>query len=392
MTFGLASAGYTAPRQADYLSIIRGRLDAELTSLGVTELPDYERDTFEGQVTEIMSYLLGQQSEADQAVYDARSVANATGLQLANLALIVGVQRIEATYGTVTLTVTGTAGTLIAQGKVVEGGGTDGVARWALSESVTIPAGGSTTVVAVAQTKGAIIATSGQIDAIVTPVSGWTAVTNAAAATPGRDRESDAALRIRRQRSLQAAGSGSTAAILAALLALDFVTGAVVVDNKTDASVTSDGLTIAAYGVAAVVAPNTLTTAQKESVADAIYGKLGAGTYTSGSTTATVTKADGRSETIRFTMASDSAVNVAFVLSMEAGYLAADVEDALTEAVTDYFLTLGVGATVYPSPLIALAMAIDGIANVTTLTLDGGSSPVTHTAVEQPTLGTLGVS
>jgi hypothetical protein len=43
---------------------------------------------------------------------------------------------------------------------------------------------------------------------------------------------------------------------------------------------------------------------------------------------------------------------------------------------------------VYPTPLIALAASIDGIANVTSLLLDGGASPVTHDADEQPTLGT----
>lgn len=390
-TYGLTAAGYTAPRQADYLAIIRGRFDAALADLGYTETPDYERDTFEGQITEIMAYLLGELASGNQAVYDARSPANATGLQLDNLALIVGVPRNEATYGTVELTLTGTTGTIITAGKVVEGGGSDGKARWVLTEDVTLVAGTGTGT-ARAEFKGQVIATAGQVDAIVTPVSGWTAVTNAAAADPGQERETDAELRVRRQQSLSAAGAGSTAAILAALLDLDFVSGAVVRDNKTSASVTTDGITIAAFGVACVVAPNTLTTAQKTSVVEAIYEHLGAGTPTSGTTSSTVTKRDARTESINFYLAADSNVTVAFTLLMESGYVAADVEEDLEELVTDYFLTLGVGASVYPSPIIALAMAIDGIANVTTLLLNGGAGAVTHTALQQPVLSTFSVA
>ena len=48
---------------------------------------------------------------------------------------------------------------------------------------------------------------------------------------------------------------------------------------------------------------------------------------------------------------------------------------------------LAPGDTVYPSPLIALAMTIDGIANVTSLLLAGGAIPVPMNANQQPTLG-----
>jgi hypothetical protein len=98
--FGLTDAGYIAPRAADFLTTIRSLYNQELIDLGYTEAPDYERDTFLGATSEIMAFLLGQLGEATQAIYDARSVANATGLQLASLALIVGVPRNEATHST----------------------------------------------------------------------------------------------------------------------------------------------------------------------------------------------------------------------------------------------------------------------------------------------------
>lgn len=390
MTFGLTAAGYTAPRQADFLTIIQDAYDARLVALGFTVLPDWERDTFLGEMSEILAFELGQLAEANQAVYDARSVANATGLQLDNLALIVGVPRDEPTKGTVTMTCTGTDGTAITQGKIVEGGGDDGKARWVASQDATIGdiTTGTVDVVFVAEEAGVIVATAGQIDTIVTSVDGWDACTNAASADPGTARETDSELRARRQRALQAAGSTSTNAILAALLNLDDVTGATVVDNPTGTATTVDGIAVDPYAVAAVVAPDSLTTAQQQEVVEAIYDHLGAGTATSGSETGTVTKGDGRSHTIKFSFAVDFPINVAWTLAMEPGFVVGDVEEELEDIVTDFFLTLAPGDTVYPTPLIALAAGIDGIANVTTLLLNGGASPVTQTALQQPILGT----
>lgn len=388
-SYGLSASGFTAARQADYLTIIRGLFEQELVALGFTQMPDWDRDVFLGQITEIMAYLLGQQSEALQAVYDARSLANATGIHLANLCLLVGVTKLAATYSTTTLTCAGTNGTVITQGKIVEGGGDDGAARWIITSDGTI-SGGTCTVTARAENKGEITAIVGEIDAIVTPVAGWTSVTNAAVPTPGRDEESPAALRARRQARLAAAGSTSCAAILAALLAEGTtVTGAIVLDNKTGSTVTTQGVSIDPYAVACVVAPSSATPAL---VAAAIYSKLGGGTRTSGSESGTVTKRDGRSETIKWYLAASAPVAIVWVLAMAPGYVAADVEDALVALVEDYFLTLGPGDTVYPSALIALAMTITGIKNVTTLTLDGGATPVAMDADEIPTIGSQSVS
>lgn len=389
-SYGLSAAGYTAPRQADYLELIRSAYEAELVRLGFQQMPDWERDTFLGQISEIMAWLLGNLAEGNQAVYDARHLGNATGIQLANLALLVGVTRQEATYSTVTLTCTGSNGTVITQGKIVQGGGSDGNQRWIITSDGTI-SGGSCTVTARAEDKGQIVATAGQITTIVTPVSGWSSVTNAAAANPGDDRESDASLRARRQQRLAAAGSTNAAAILSALLAIEGVSGAVVLDNPTGSTVTTSGISIGPYGAACVVAPDTMGDDVKEAVVNAIFTRVGIGTPTSGSESATVTKRDGLSHVVRYTLAASTAVDIAFTLTMAPGYLAADLSEDLEALVTDYFLTLGPASTVYPAPLLALAMTLTGVRNAA-VTLDGGAAPVTMTAAELPTLGTFSVS
>lgn len=391
-TYGLTADGYTAARQADFLTVIRDRYEAELVALGYTQAPDWERDLFLGQTSEIMAYLLAQQSEGGlQAVYDSRSVSNATGIHLANLALIVGVTKLAATYSTTTLTCAGTDGTVITQGKIVEGGGSAGTARWAITSDGTI-SGGTCTVTARAQEKGEIVAIAGDIDSIVTAVAGWASVTNAAAATPGRENEEDGALRARRQRRLAAAGSTSTAAVLSAVLGVEGVTGATVLDNITGSTVTVDGITMDPYSFGIVVGPTDMGADVEDLVAAAIFSKLGGGTATSGTTVRTMTKRDGRSHPVRFYLAADAPVTIAWVLAMRPGYVAADVDTALASLSADYFLTLAPGSTVYPAPLIALAMTLTGIANVTSLLLDGGASPVAMDADEQPILGAHSVA
>ncbi len=391
---GLTPAGFIATRQSEFLDLIRDNFDARLVALGFQATPDYDRDVLVGNLTEIVSFFLGQGSEVDQALYDAWSVGNATGLQLDNLVLIVGVKRDEATKGTVTLTCTGTDGTEINQGKIVQGGGTAGTARWVISGDVVIGAvtPGEVEVVAIAEESGPIVALTGEIGTIVTLVDGWTSVTNPADANPGRAREEDDELKAKRQRALASAGAGSTNAIRAALLNLDFIIGAAVLDNKLPIEVIKEGITIAPHGIAAVVAPASMTTEQQQQVVDAIYFKLCGGTETSGDQSATVTKDDGRSEIIRFSFSADTPVNLAWTLQMEAGFVPADVKEALKELTADFFLTLGPGSTVFPLPLCALAFTVDGIADVTELLLNGVEDPATHTVLELPVLGTFVVA
>ena len=78
---------------------------------------------------------------------------------------------------------------------------------------------------------------------------------------------------------------------------------------------------------------------------------LGGGTETSGDEEGTVTKGDGRDETIRFSFSVDTPVNLDWTLEMEAGFVPADALEALEDLTRDFFLTLGPGSTVYPLPL-----------------------------------------
>lgn len=385
---GLTDAGLEMPRQADYLTIISERYNAHLASQGFTEVPDYDQDEYFGQTREIVAFLLGQLSDIVQEIYDTRVPGNATGLGLANLALIVGVQRLQPTKSTATVTLGGTVGTVIVEGKIASGGLSDPLARWVLTEDVTIGSGGTIDVVVRNEVTGPVTADPGDINTRVTPVDGWATVTNAATASPGRDSETDGALRVRRQRALQGQGSSNVNATLSALLELDFVTGAVVIENDTITAQTIDGILMDPVSIAAVVGPSVLTTAQEETVARAIFDTLPSATATVGADSATVTKLDTRSKTIKWDTTTDVTVDVAYTLVLASGFDIAEVSAALELLVNDFFLTLIPGETVYPSPVEALALFVDGVLNVDSLLLNGGAAAVTHDAFEQPVIGT----
>lgn len=339
-TPALTPTGLVMPRAADFLTTIQEEYEA---ATGLTV--DWDRDQVVGVFAPIMAEHLDEVGQALQAVYDARSRANATGVQLSDLGVIVGVDRDPATHSTATVTLTGTAGVVVVQGSIVEGGGENDDARWEVSEDATVGGGGTVDVVVTAVDEGAIVATVGQIDKIVTPITGWTAVSNAAAATVGADEEIDSTYRTRQQASLRITGSASAEAIRAKLDALDYVEAAVVVENDESVAAIVDGILMDPNSIAVVLLPNTLTTAQKEEVVELIYTHCPAGVETIGTQSGTVTKADTTTKTIYYSWATSDAIAVDFTVVLESGYVLADVKDALEDAAEAFALSVGQDVT-----------------------------------------------
>jgi uncharacterized phage protein gp47/JayE len=382
--YGLTSDGLNLPRAADWLQLIQDDYE-ERTGLTI----DWDRDVFLGNISAVLADRLGELSEITQAVYDAMTPGNATGVQLDALVSLAGITRDPATYSqaTVTLATTGAANVLVTEGHLVEGGGENDDARWATSEDVTIPAGGSVTVVVVAQEPGAISASPGVIDKIVTAVAGWTSVFNASSATPGDDLETDAALRTRWQASLQSLGTASVNAIRGRIAELDYITAVVVIENDDGAAAIVEGITMSPSSIAVIVAPNTLTTAQKQEVAETIYSNTAGGIRTVGTdVVATVTDAAGSSKTVRYGWAVEVTVTVAFTVTLEPGYVIGDVDDALAEAVADHFVDLSVGDDVLRLAMFGLAADVTGIRAVTALLLNGANTDITIDATEYASL------
>lgn len=228
---GLGSTGWV-PKTVDEL-----RQEAEetiRTALG--DDVDVSAESVFGPLIAALATKLGELWELVGSVYNARVPAGASGAALEALCeLSPGIERRAATKGTVTLSVTLNAGVTLPTGSRASVSGEPSNA-WVTTEDVTNSGGSPATVsvAAEAHDAGRTPANAGTITVIATPVTGWTAVTNAADATPGLEIETDAELRLRREQRLQRAGSSPLESIEAELSEVDGVTQAIAWENATD--------------------------------------------------------------------------------------------------------------------------------------------------------------
>ena len=228
---GLGSTGWV-PKTVDEL-----RQEAEetiRTALG--DDVDVSAESVFGPLIAALATKLGELWELVGSVYNARVPAGASGAALEALCeLAPGIERRAATKGTVTLSVTLNAGVTLPTGSRASVSGEPSNA-WVTTEDVTNSTGSPATVSVAAEAldAGRTPANAGTITAIATPVTGWTAVTNAADATPGLEIETDAELRLRREQRLQRAGSSPLEAIAAQVAEVDGVTQAIAWENATD--------------------------------------------------------------------------------------------------------------------------------------------------------------
>ena len=374
---GLTDQGFVAPRSLDLLEQIRTEYEQQ-TGLTI----DWADDVFLGVMTRVISEVAGRQSEALQAIADSRDPDNATGLQLDTLAQIVGVSRISAEFSAVDLTLSGDAGTIIDEGSEVEHpNGT----LWYTQEAVEIGSSGEVDVLARPEDTGPTTAPASSDWEINTPVDGWDLVESTEDATPGRDQESDAQLRLRRQESLQITGAGALGAIRANVQEVEGVQAAIAVDNDRDAPQTIAGLELSPKSFAVIVYP-ALTTEQSEALAGIIYERAPAGIEPVGDESAIVTGLDGFEKTIRWFIAEEIAVTVEIEYTGTAG-----LEQEIEDAVAAYFDDLLVGESARRLPILGAISAIDGVDSAT-VTLDGAAQDIEIDITEIAVLDTISVA
>ena len=253
------------------------------------------------EVTFNVAYLVAIWS-LGRALYNSRSRDKATGDALDQIGSLIGVPRLGARASTATVTLTGTSGTIVPTGTLFEVTGSK--ARFALDAAVTLASGtGSGTVTAV-QT-GPIQAVAGTLTAIVNSVSGLSAVTNPADAVLGRAIETDAQYRVRQTQALYRAGTGTLAALLAELTALEDVEEVYVYENGTD---TTDADGIPPHSFEAVLRLASGGSAQK--VGETLWANKPAGIRAYGDTDVEVLDSAGRTQVVAFTEATERPVYI----------------------------------------------------------------------------------
>jgi uncharacterized phage protein gp47/JayE len=184
------------------------------------------------------SEIFANLDEVGLRAYNSKDPNKAQGKDLEVICALTGTSRSEGTYGTVTVTLSGVAGTVIVNGQV---GPQDGSTTWTIKDPVTLDGTGSATAIATCDTIGAIQANPGTITRIVTTVGGWQSVTNSSPAVAGTPEQNDSSLRIERKNSVSKPGSNQIDSLIGELLNTSGVKNAIVLENYTDVT-DSNGL------------------------------------------------------------------------------------------------------------------------------------------------------
>lgn len=423
-TYGLTSTGLVIKTLTDLKTEIENALKGDIgASLNLSA------QSALGQVVGILSAPLAEVWEMAQAVHSAFDPDKASGSSLVSLAAVTGTLPLGATKSTVTITATGTAGTVLNTARVMSVSGAKtkfqttasgtlaALTAWVASTAYVVGdrrtnssrayqcitagtsagSGGPTTtsaditdgtvhwrylgegaaavdIAAEAQSTGPLPAVSGTLTVIETPVSGWQSVINVLDATLGRNADTDAQLRTRRENELAAAGKSPLDAIRAALLKVSGVTAAIVFQNYT--SVT-DANGLPPKSVECLVLGGT-----DVAVRAAVFANVAAGIETYGSNSASVTDSSGQAHTIKFSRPTTKDIYVVANIVKDPAKFPSDgsqkVKDQI-KATGD--ATYVIGKDVRSWQLKAGLDTIAGLVDVTTLYIGLAAAPASEALV-----------
>lgn len=282
--------------------------------------------------------VFGALDEVLQQAYNSKDPAKAVGYDLDVLCALTGTTRSKGTPSNVTVTLTGTPGTVVAAGSLIKSRTTG--TGWTIDQTVTLTAG-TATVGATCTVVGTTQADAGTLTQIATTVGGWTGVTNPSPATPGTDAQDDASLRIERNTAVGRPGNNQVDSTLGELYAVDGVRRVKAYENDTGVT-DSNGLP--AHSMAYIVDGGA-----DADVAMAIYVKKNPGValYQAGtpvSVTVTSPKYPTNTKAIKFSR--PIAVDMVIAVTVKNdGSLPSTVADEIKDAIVRF----GAGTLIDPA-------------------------------------------
>lgn len=290
-------------------------------------------DSQDGQFLAVLAQAFYDTAALGASVYNSFSPVTAQGVGLSRVVKINGIRREIASYSTVTVTIVGTAGTIIQNGIAQDTLNQ----QWALPASVTIPGGGTVDVTATSLKIGDITADASTVTTIFTPTQGWQTVTNAAAASPGAPVETDAQLRVRQTVSTSLPAQTVFDSTIGAVANLPSVTAIRGYENDTDLT---DGNGLPQHSVCLVV-----TGGDSVAICQTIADKKTPGTNTFGGTSETVYDAKGMPLLIKYQQSVVATIGAQVTITPNAGY-SSDFALLIQNAVATAINAGQIGATI----------------------------------------------
>lgn len=367
---GVTAQGFTPKLLADILTEIE---TDEKTLLDPNI--DTSADQPLGQLNGIFANKLAQLWELANVAYNQFNRGAVEGVQLDNVGALTGTSRDPQTFTVVNATLNIDAGDTVPADSKVKVAGTNGP-FFDLEADVTNSGGSPANLpgVFVCETAGPIIVNSGTLTDIVTPVTGWNSVTNATDGTPGTNVETDTAYRLRQVEDLAALGSCDLDSIVEAVAK---VAGVIQVIGFENTTLTTDVNGLPGKSFCIVVWDGASPAASNTDIATAIWENKPSGILAYGSTSTTITDAQGISRTISFTRATQVPIYMTFDIKIVTGYAG---DQALKDAVETAFNARQlIGTSVIHAFYQSVPFSLTGVTDVTHLFQDSFPTPVDET-------------
>lgn len=272
--------------------------------------------------------------------YNSRNPNYATATTLDLLLPINGIKRNSATYSTATLALTGMPGASLSAGMLARD---QAGYSWQIRAGITFNSAGEATADAICTQAGAILAPAGSISIIETPTLQWYTVTNPADAVPGRNVETDAAVRVRRAKSVALSAASTLDGIVSALVNLDGVEHVAVRENYTNVT---DENGLPPHSVCALVQGG-----DEDEIAATVFRKKAPGIATYGNETVTYVDAYGLENTVHFSRPVQTAVTINVRLRELYGWDGDSMINSIKDHLIAYVDGIGIGDDLVVSAL-----------------------------------------
>ena len=355
-----------------------------------------EAESPAGQIIDSQAVLVTAKDSELVELMNQFDPRKADGIFQEALAAIYFLTRKTAQPTVVECTITGLQGTTIPAGSMIQN---DNGYKLTSVGAITIPASGTATVEFQTVDVGAIPIGAGTCNKIITVIAGWDTVTNEKAGVVGQLEESRAALETRRALSVAKNSHGSRLALQGSIATIGEVLDCLVLENKSNASVTIQGVSLISHSVAICVYGGT-----DEAIAEMIYNKLDAGCGTNGGTTVTYTSEDGVPNSYRLVRPAPTNVYIKVKIN-ETSTTPATIEDDIKNALLDDFngldansgnLRRGMGQTIYASSFSVALIKTAGVTDLVEaeigLTNSSLGNVVTLNADQEPILDADNIS
>lgn len=355
-----------------------------------------ESESPAGQIIDSEAVLITAKDSALLELMNQFNPMTASGIFQDAIAAIYFLTRKVAQPTVVECQVMGLQGTTIPAGSVIEN--TDGF-RLRSVGAVTIPEGGTASVEFETIDTGAISIGQNTCTKIITVIAGWNTVDNAVAGVPGQLVESRASFEARRAQSVSANSHGSRLSLQGALYNIDGVLDCLVLENKSDSTVTKQGVSLISHSVAICIYGGN-----NDEIAEMIYNKLDAGCGTNGATTVTYISEDSAVNTYQIVRPDPVNVYIEVTINQTASTPSTVVDDVKNAVYNDFYgndaqsgnIRRGCGQTIYASSFSVATIKTAGVTDLVSIEIGKAAGTlgnnITLDADEEPVLSKENIS